>query len=1393
MDLELLIINIFAGAFVGYTTKMLAINMLFKKYPIIGGAEIIKDRENLAIAVSELVEERLIKPETLVKEFEKENFKDSFQNLIKHIIDETIIKNITNKNIELVDEISGFDKTSDNLKHFLFENEENILPNALKILYETIEIKDFLSPKQLETIIQKLIEILSESVTLNISGITDKFYEELEKIKLDDVLTKDEVEKVFNSLISDDLYKKIQKNIDSNINNYSDNLYEILNLDDLIKNIEISVKNKTLFELIGDKNSDNSTLNSIVKRLLLFINSEKGNLILQDFISTFIDVLKKLDIPLSILVTRNIENTIIKFIEKNMPEVVDRLEIWLEINKKEVEAMLNQSIEEHLESENMIKQLVGNIFSEEITNRYKFVENTITEVKKLIYESNDSFLKSINRFLDNTQVSDLAKFLEEKIIDKKVIFDIVSDIINKYLPKINFSFFDSFMNKKLSEIWIIDEISFPTFFRNYVYTFIISKIRSEFILTDKLKNYILLYITSNYKNISGKGIKKYASKEFFDSLNPIITNFVNDKNIHKSILKTTSESIPKLIGDKSIDEIIPPDVKQEIVPKFSNLYKNKISDFLFRLKKAKVLSIYSGVSNLYAKLAENKSFSKQLTNTLVELMNTLIRKNKLLDGKIKLAIKESFSKFTDDELKVEMNSFMGKELQPIKLLGAFLGALIGVGMYYLSFVPNYGDYVKGYWALLTYSLSYGITEIATNWVAIKMLFKPYKAFKIPILNIDAPFTPGVFAKNKKALAESMVNFIDKKLLSKENMIEILERYKKEWEDVIKKALASNDYNILDKAIYDYTKEHYDSSSNIVLDIAFTEISNNKETITNYLVQEIKKIYLDDKDLEFIKNEISSKINESKNYIGNFLDKDFFSNNDFLNKTINTVVSDKLIKEINKIIFNGIKKLPIDYLKDKKLEDIIAQNKDIIRTFSNKKIHEHFTKDEIKTNKKNIISYFQDKLKQDNVQELIFNYIESNLIKKDITSDKKIKDIFDGKIITTIIKELDGIIDSISDYIVNIAKSKKDLVSQIIISDIEKKGMFETMLVRFGGVRNDIKKVVEIVIENKIPEYIFSKKEELKIIIKSYIENSFSKISLNDLGLKQDVFASENIRNILQKNVFGNEKLFSVLNILLGNLANDLVNNLTIKECIELININSTEDLKIRLKNEFEILNNYINTSEKLINSTDEKTIEILNKVLLEIAENISFEKIIDAFSNNKKSLIISSLIDFIYSSEVFAKVKNDFLELALNKVNKEFYNFLDYETLNRDLSRVIHNLTSDKNSEKSIVFKNHVKSIMKDITFKFVEIINKNLEKQTKSTIENIFVESLVESLRINNREILEPIDFGEIIRKEIHVMEAERIEAMFGFAKPIFALLVWYGALGGIIGLFVGIFEASR
>ena len=59
----------------------------------------------------------------------------------------------------------------------------------------------------------------------------------------------------------------------------------------------------------------------------------------------------------------------------------------------------------------------------------------------------------------------------------------------------------------------------------------------------------------------------------------------------------------------------------------------------------------------------------------------------------------------------------------------------------------------------------------TNYVAVKMLFRPLKAVKIG--NYTLPFTPGIIPKGKERLAKALGNAIGSTLLTKEDMMKAL--------------------------------------------------------------------------------------------------------------------------------------------------------------------------------------------------------------------------------------------------------------------------------------------------------------------------------------------------------------------------------------------------------------------------------------------------------------------------------------------------------------------------------------------------------------------------------------------------------------------------------------------
>ena len=59
----------------------------------------------------------------------------------------------------------------------------------------------------------------------------------------------------------------------------------------------------------------------------------------------------------------------------------------------------------------------------------------------------------------------------------------------------------------------------------------------------------------------------------------------------------------------------------------------------------------------------------------------------------------------------------------------------------------------------------------TNWIAIKMLFRPLKEYHIGKFRL--PFTPGIIPKNKERIAESIGNAINENLLTEDTLRESL--------------------------------------------------------------------------------------------------------------------------------------------------------------------------------------------------------------------------------------------------------------------------------------------------------------------------------------------------------------------------------------------------------------------------------------------------------------------------------------------------------------------------------------------------------------------------------------------------------------------------------------------
>ena len=187
----------------------------------------------------------------------------------------------------------------------------------------------------------------------------------------------------------------------------------------------------------------------------------------------------------------------------------------------------------------------------------------------------------------------------------------------------------------------------------------------------------------------------------------------------------------------------------------------------------------------------------------------------------------------------------------------------------------------------------------TNWIAVKMLFRPLKEYRIGKLKI--PFTPGIIPKNKSRIAESIGLVINDNLLTEETLRENLlsDEIKLEIRDKITNYLnsISSDDTLITK---DFLCSYIDSN------IYETSILNITNHLSNSIYDTIKKSNLGDIIAEQI--ELSAREKLKGSFLGMLGGNSIISSisetasikiNEYIDNNGKQLVYDMVTQEINK--------------------------------------------------------------------------------------------------------------------------------------------------------------------------------------------------------------------------------------------------------------------------------------------------------------------------------------------------------------------------------------------------------------------------------------------------------------------------------------------------------------
>ena len=208
----------------------------------------------------------------------------------------------------------------------------------------------------------------------------------------------------------------------------------------------------------------------------------------------------------------------------------------------------------------------------------------------------------------------------------------------------------------------------------------------------------------------------------------------------------------------------------------------------------------------------------------------------------------------------------------------------------------------------------------TNWLAVKMMFRPLHPIKIGKFTL--PFTPGIIPRNKDRIAKSIGNAINDELLTENTIVEALlsDEIKNKINENIVNSINSqkNNTHTIEEVASSYTnKDNYDKMKeeieNKLSEVVFENIKNAE--LGNLIAKQIENAMQDGMQNSMLgllggASILSTISNVVSNKIDNYIEE---NGKDFISKKITEQLERFSSKQISELAQN-IEKSQIDITK-----------------------------------------------------------------------------------------------------------------------------------------------------------------------------------------------------------------------------------------------------------------------------------------------------------------------------------------------------------------------------------------------------------------------------------------------------------------------------------------------
>lgn len=441
----------------------------------------------------------------------------------------------------------------------------------------------------------------------------------------------------------------------------------------------------------------------------------------------------------------------------------------------------------------------------------------------------------------------------------------------------------------------------------------------------------------------------------------------------------------------------------------------------------------------------------------------------------------------------------------------------------------------------------------TNWLAIKMLFRPREAKYI--FGMKLPFTPGLIPKEKSRIANKVGETVGTHLLNSDSLSKALkdDKIKAKFNEVAKEKINQviNSNSTLEESLKNTLGENY-----------YALKGNMINNITKTILESIQEEEFKNKVKFYIVDSIKERLNKEPEKI-----IDFINSNKFREVIINTLGEEKTRDIIGKALLKEVKTLGKE---DLTIEEVIPEN---IKPY----IEEY-----VKSQKDTLVDIIKNLLRDDEVSHKIKSAINDNI--PSIVSMFLSGDVIYGKLVSLVDKSLseeenkeyicdaalafvhESMKKKVSDVINTVGEEKLEVISDALGDKISKKINTEE------NIDSIIRKLnCKISSFNSYEEIIKVLFNDYENILIDNIDSMISQIVNNNQlasGISKIIekLFDKFLQNSLNDICYNKQNLENSIMSILDNLYNDFVENKSAK-VLEIVDISSIVEEQI---NAFEV-------------------------------------------------------------------------------------------------------------------------------------------------------------------------------------------------------------------------------